>query len=176
MQGGIIRQQLYELLKEEPGVHFESGNTQSDGIQSATKGMQSSKFCLHLAGDTPSSNRLFDAIASHCVPVVISDEIELPYEDVLDYTEFCIFVKSENALQKGFVVKLLKSIKSEEWVKMWKRLKQVELHFRYQHPSEPDDAVNMIWKAIAHKVPPVKFSLNKQNRYKRSEQSSPTDH
>jgi len=175
-QGGIIRQQLYELLKEEPGVHFESGNTQSDGIQSATKGMQSSKFCLHLAGDTPSSNRLFDAIASHCVPVVISDEIELPYEDVLDYTEFCIFVKSENALQKGFVVKLLRSIKSEEWVKMWKRLKQVELHFRYQHPSEPDDAVNMVWKAIARKVPPLKFSLNKQSRYKRSEQSSPTDH
>jgi len=34
---------------------------------------------------------LFDAIASHCVPIIISDEIELPYEDVLDYTEFCIF-------------------------------------------------------------------------------------
>ncbi|VAI21496.1 unnamed protein product [Triticum turgidum subsp. durum] len=28
--------------------------------------MASSKFCLNIAGDTPSSNRLFDAIVSHC--------------------------------------------------------------------------------------------------------------
>jgi hypothetical protein len=170
VQGGIIRQKLYELLKDEPGVHFESGNTQSDGIRSATQGMRSSKFCLHLAGDTPSSNRLFDAVTSHCVPVIISDEIELPYEDVLDYTEFCLFVKAEDALQSGFVINLLRSVKSDEWVRMHNRLQQVDLHFTYQHPTQADDAVHMIWKAIARKLPSLKFSLHKHNRYKRSKQ------
>ncbi|KAH9543401.1 hypothetical protein CY35_13G062600 [Sphagnum magellanicum] len=169
-EGGIIRQKLYELLKDEPGVHFESGNTQSDGIRSATQGMRSSKFCLHLAGDTPSSNRLFDAVTSHCVPVIISDEIELPYEDVLDYTEFCLFVKAEDALQSGFVINLLRSVKSDEWVRMHNRLQQVDLHFTYQHPTQADDAVHMIWKAIARKLPSLKFSLHKHNRYKRSKQ------
>ncbi|KAH9295805.1 hypothetical protein KI387_039393, partial [Taxus chinensis] len=79
--GGFIRQELYAILKNEKGVQFTSGNTQRDGIRKATQGMRSSKFCLNIAGDTPSSNRLFDAIASHCIPVIISDEIELPYED-----------------------------------------------------------------------------------------------
>lgn len=168
MQGGIIRQKLYELLKDESGVRFATGNTQSNGIRSATGGMRSSKFCLHLAGDTPSSNRLFDAVSSHCVPVIISDEIELPYEDYLDYSEFCLFIKSEDALRKNFVIKLLRSVNKVEWTKMRQRLQEVDLHFQYQHPTKPNDAVNMVWKSIARKVPSVKLLLHKQRRYDRS--------
>ncbi|XWS51133.1 hypothetical protein CRYUN_Cryun12cG0150600 [Craigia yunnanensis] len=66
----------------------------------AGQGMASSKFCLNIAGDTPSSNRLFDAIVSHCVPVIISDEIELPFEDVTNYSEFCIFVRASDGCEK----------------------------------------------------------------------------
>lgn len=42
-------------------------------------------FCLNPAGDTPSSARLFDAIVSGCIPVIVSDELELPFEGILDY-------------------------------------------------------------------------------------------
>lgn len=167
-EGGIIRQQLYEMLKDEPDVHFSTGTAQKDGIRSASQGMRSSKFCLHLAGDTPSSNRLFDAIVSHCVPVIISDDIELPYEDELDYTDFCIFVRSSDALQSGFVMDLLHSVKKIEWTRMWNKLKQVDRHFEYQHPTLPNDAVNMIWKTIARRVPSVKQNLNKGKRYSRA--------
>jgi hypothetical protein len=129
--------------------------------------MRASKFCLHLAGDTPSSNRLFDAIASHCVPVIISDDLELPFEEELDYTRFCLFVKAKDALQKGFVVELLQSVDRTEWTQMWNTLQQVHLHFTYQHPSQPNDAVNMVWKSISRKVPSIKFFLHKQNRLAR---------
>lgn len=44
-------------------------------------------FCLSPAGDTPSSARLFDAIVSGCIPVVVSDELELPFEGILDYRQ-----------------------------------------------------------------------------------------
>ncbi|KAJ6686562.1 EXOSTOSIN FAMILY-LIKE PROTEIN [Salix purpurea] len=80
--GGAIRQELYYLLKDEKDVHFTFGTYRGNGIRKAAQGMASSKFCLNIAGDTPSSNRLFDAIASRCVPVIISDDIELPFEDV----------------------------------------------------------------------------------------------
>ncbi|KAG0476330.1 hypothetical protein HPP92_013171 [Vanilla planifolia] len=43
--------------------------------------MRNSIFCLSPAGDTPSSARLFDAIVSGCIPVVVSDELELPFKD-----------------------------------------------------------------------------------------------
>lgn len=167
-EGGIIRQKLYEMLKDEAGVHFSNGNAQKGGIRSASEGMRSSKFCLHLAGDTPSSNRLFDAIVSHCVPVIISDEIELPFEDELDYSDFCIFVRSTDALQSDFLMGLLRSVKEREWTRKWMFLKQLDHHFEYQHPSHPGDAVNMIWRTIARKVPSVKQSLNKAKRYSRS--------
>eukprot|EP00252_Welwitschia_mirabilis_P008728 TRINITY_DN20848_c0_g1_i1.p1 TRINITY_DN20848_c0_g1~~TRINITY_DN20848_c0_g1_i1.p1 ORF type:complete len:509 (-),score=66.42 TRINITY_DN20848_c0_g1_i1:16-1542(-) len=166
--GGYIRQELYSLLKDENGVHFAFGNAQRDGIRSSTIGMRSSKFCLNIAGDTPSSNRLFDAIVSHCVPVIISDEIELPYEDVLDYTEFCVFVRSADALKKGFLINLLKGVKKEEWTRMWEKLNNISHYFEYQYPSQPDDAVQMIWKAIARKLPSVRLSVHKGKRYSRS--------
>lgn len=49
-----------------------------------------SVFCLSPAGDTPSSARLFDAIVSGCIPVIVSDEVELPFEGILDYRKVCL--------------------------------------------------------------------------------------
>ncbi|KAF8403473.1 hypothetical protein HHK36_011577 [Tetracentron sinense] len=167
--GGFIRQELFYLLKEEKDVYFSFGTASGDGINKASQGMHSSKFCLNIAGDTPSSNRLFDAIASHCVPVIISDEIELPYEDVLDYTKFCIFVRTSDALKDKFLIRLIRSIGKEEWTQMWERLKEIEHFFEFQYPSQEDDAVQMIWQAVSRKVPAIRMKLNKSRRFSWSE-------
>lgn len=166
--GGFVRQELFYLLKDEKDVHFSFGSVQKGGINKATKGMHSSKFCLNIAGDTPSSNRLFDAIASHCVPVIISDDIELPYEDVLDYSDFCVFVRTSDALKKNFLINLIKGIGREEWNRMWARLKDVENYFQFQYPSKEGDAVQMIWQAVARRVPSIKMKVHKSRRYTRS--------
>ncbi|PIA53267.1 hypothetical protein AQUCO_00900090v1 [Aquilegia coerulea] len=167
--GGIIRQELYYLLKDEKDVHFSFGSIQKGGIREATKGMHSSKFCLNIAGDTPSSNRLFDAIASHCVPVIISDEIELPYEDILNYSEFSISVRMSDAVKENFLIKLIRSIGKDEWTRMWNKLKEIERFFEYQYPSQQDDAVQMIWQAVARKVPAIKLKLHRSQRFDRSD-------
>ena len=60
--------------------------------------MHSSKFCLDPAGSTPASYRLFDAIVSMCVLVIVSDRIELPFENVfffgynIDYSNLLAIV------------------------------------------------------------------------------------
>lgn len=167
LQGGFIRQELYYLLKDEKDVHFSFGSVAGNGIEQATQGMRASKFCLNIAGDTPSSNRLFDSIISHCVPVIISDEIELPFEDVLDYSKFCVIVRGVDAVKKGFLMNLIKGISRKEWTHMWNRLKEVEKHFEYQYPSQNDDAVQMIWKAIARKVPSIRLKVNRLRRFSR---------
>ncbi|XP_031093519.1 probable arabinosyltransferase ARAD1 [Ipomoea triloba] len=163
--GGYVRQELFYLLKDEKDVHFSFGSIQNDGINQAALGMQASKFCLNIAGDTPSSNRLFDAIASHCVPVIISDEIELPYEDILDYSEFCIFVRTADALKGKFLINFIRSIGKEEWSRMWIKLKEVEKLFEYQFPSEEKGAVQMIWEAIARKLPAAKMKIHRNWRF-----------
>lgn len=166
--GGVIRQELYYLLKDEKDVDFNFGSIQGNGVNKASQGMASSKFCLNTAGDTPSSNRLFDAIASHCVPVIISDEIELPFEDVLDYSQFCIFVSGADAVKKGYLLRLLRGINEDKWTKMWERLKEIVHHFEYQYPSQPGDAVDMIWQAVSRKVSSVQFRFHRKKRYDRS--------
>ncbi|KAK4264187.1 hypothetical protein QN277_025396 [Acacia crassicarpa] len=167
--GGIIRQELYYLLKDEKDIHFAFGTVRKNGVREASHGMALSKFCLNIAGDTPSSNRLFDAIASHCVPVIISDKIELPFEDILDYSDFCLFVRAKDAVKKGYLLNLLGSITQKRWTEMWERLKEITLHFDYQYPSQPGDAVNMIWQEVAHKVSSARFDLHRKNRYNKSE-------
>ncbi|TVU47230.1 hypothetical protein EJB05_06822 [Eragrostis curvula] len=167
--GGFIRQELYYLLKDEKDVHFSFGSVAGNGIEQATQGMRASKFCLNIAGDTPSSNRLFDSIVSHCVPIIISDDIELPFEDVLDYSKFCVIVRGEDAVKKDFLMNLIKGISREDWTRMWNRLKEVEKHFEYQYPSQTDDAVQMIWKAIARKVPSIRLKINRLRRFSRFE-------
>ncbi|KAG6534883.1 probable arabinosyltransferase ARAD1 [Zingiber officinale] len=165
--GGSVRQELFYLLRDEDDVHFSFGSISKNGISEASRGMHASKFCLNVAGDTPSSNRLFDAIASHCVPVIISDEIELPYEDVLDYSSFCIFVRTSDAIKKGFLIKLIRGISREVWTQMWQRLKAVEGYFEFQYPSKKDDAVQMIWQAVARKVPAIRLKLHRARRFAR---------
>ncbi|XVF54307.1 hypothetical protein PTKIN_Ptkin05aG0170700 [Pterospermum kingtungense] len=168
--GGAIRRELYYLLKDEKDVHFAFGTIQGNGINQAGQGMASSKFCLNIAGDTPSSNRLFDAIVSHCVPVIISDKIGLPFEDVIDYSEFCIFVRASDAVKKGYLLNLLRGVKRDKWTKMWEKLKEIVQHFQYQYPSQPCDAVDMIWEAVTHKVSSVQFGIHRENRYSRTKQ------
>lgn len=155
-------------MKDEKDVHFSFGTIKGDGIDLASKGMHSSKFCLNIAGDTPSSNRLFDAIASHCVPVIISDEIELPFEDVLDYSEFCVFVSTSDALKDKFLINFIRNITREDWTRMWRVLKEVDHFFEFQFPSKENDAVQMIWKAILRKIPARKRKIHSENRLLRT--------
>ena len=76
-----------EELKSAEDIVIEEGSAGAQGKAAAQDGMRKSLFCLSPAGDTPSSARLFDAIVSGCIPVIISDEVELPFEGILDYRE-----------------------------------------------------------------------------------------
>ncbi|KAJ0078615.1 hypothetical protein Patl1_23834 [Pistacia atlantica] len=83
--GGKIRAKLVAELTGADHVDIEEGTAGEGGKVAAQNGMRRSIFCLSPAGDTPSSARLFDAIVSGCIPVIVSDELELPFEGILDY-------------------------------------------------------------------------------------------
>lgn len=135
-------------------------------IQQSSKGMRSSKFCLHPAGDTPSSCRLFDAIVSHCVPVIVSDQIELPFEDEIDYSQFSIFFSTKEALQPGYMVDQLRKFPKQKWTEMWKQLKNVSHHYEFQYPPKREDAVSMLWRQVKYKLPGVSLSVHRSRRLK----------
>ncbi|XP_047053083.1 probable arabinosyltransferase ARAD1 [Lolium rigidum] len=163
---GKIRKKLAKILKDKEGVRFEDSLATGDGIKTSTEGMRSSKFCLHPAGDTPSSCRLFDAIVSHCVPVIISSRIELPFEDEIDYSEFSLFFSVEEALRPDYLLNQLRQMPKEKWVEMWSKLKNVSSHYEFQYPPRKGDAVNMIWRQVKHKIPAVNLAIHRNRRLK----------
>ncbi|KAI4332597.1 hypothetical protein L6164_017492 [Bauhinia variegata] len=85
--------------------------------------MHASKFCLHPAGDTPSACRLFHAILSMCVPVIVCDDIELPFEDIIDYRKIAIFVETSAAVKPGY--SMLRAVASDRILEYQKELKEV---------------------------------------------------
>ncbi|KAL3690919.1 hypothetical protein R1sor_004570 [Riccia sorocarpa] len=163
---GIVRTKLANIIRNETGVRFEEGIRNETGFLQATEGMRNSKFCLDPAGDTPSSCRLFDAIVSHCVPVILSDKIELPFEADLDYTSFALFYSVEESLQPGWLLSQLRNVSQVQWLQMWNRLKEVSHHFEYQFPSKKNDAVSMIWKQLHRKIPAMKLKIHRKERLK----------
>uniref|UniRef100_A0A0D9V6Z7 NAC domain-containing protein n=1 Tax=Leersia perrieri TaxID=77586 RepID=A0A0D9V6Z7_9ORYZ len=136
-QGGKIRSKLVTELKDAEGVVIEEGTAGAEGKAAAQNGMRRSLFCLNPAGDTPSSARLFDAIVSGCIPVIISDELELPFEGILDYRKIALFVSSSDAVQPGWLVKYLKGIDARRiremqsnLLKIAGNLVNIKLHIR----------------------------------------------
>ncbi|CAI5514745.1 unnamed protein product [Closterium sp. Naga37s-1] len=162
---GYIRKLIFDMYHKEPDVRFvESKITGPQDIISAAEGLRNSRFCLNAAGDTPSSARLFDAITSHCVPVVISNKIELPFETSIDYSDFTLFVSHEDALRQGYLLRLLRTFPRERWLQMWQTLQQVKHHFEFQYPSQPGDAVSMVWREIRKKLPRVRLAIHRGKR------------
>ena len=130
-QGGKIRDVLFQILENEDDVIIKHGAQSRESRRAATQGMHTSKFCLHPAGDTPSACRLFDAIVSLCVPVIVSDHIELPFEDAVDYKKIAIFVDSTSAVKPGFLVKLLRDVSGQKILEFQQELMKVQI----QHSS-----------------------------------------
>ncbi|CAI7811022.1 unnamed protein product, partial [Closterium sp. NIES-53] len=150
-QGGAMRVQLARLLANVSGADIAEGSPLQGGVQAATAGMRASKFCLVPEGDTASSCRLFDAILSHCIPLVISDSLDLPFEEALDYTAFALFLPQALALRPGYVETFLRNVSHESAFVMWQRLREVAHHFVYSTPPKPGGAEDMIWQAVARR-------------------------
>uniref|UniRef100_A0A2P2IIV8 Catalytic n=1 Tax=Rhizophora mucronata TaxID=61149 RepID=A0A2P2IIV8_RHIMU len=167
--GGKVRAKLAKILAGYDDVHYERSRPTTEAIKASTQGMRLSKFCLTPAGDTPSSCRLFDAIVSHCVPVIVSDQIELPYEDELDYSQFSIFFSIQEAIQPGYMVDQLRKLSKERWTAMWKQLKNISHHFEFQFPPKKEDAVNMLWRQVKHKLPGAQLAVHRSHRLRVSD-------
>ncbi|KAJ6802758.1 putative arabinosyltransferase ARAD1 [Iris pallida] len=162
--GGKIRSKLVEVLQDNEGVTIEEGSAGAAGKESAQTGMRRSIFCLSPAGDTPSSARLFDAIVSGCIPVIVSDELELPFEGILDYRKIALFVSSRDAVQPGWLVQFLKGISSDQIKEMQANLVKYSRHFLYSSPSQPLGPEDLTWRMIAGKLLNIKLHIRRSQR------------
>ncbi|KAG0613223.1 hypothetical protein M758_6G086600 [Ceratodon purpureus] len=162
--GGRIRAKLAAVLRDEKGVVIQKGSSGVEGNAATELGMRRSVFCLSPAGDTPSSARLFDAIVSGCIPVVVSDELELPFEGILDYRQAALFVSAAQAVQKGWLVAHLRNKTSHEIATMQQQLAQYARHFQYATPAQPLGPEDLTWRMVAGKLQSVRLHISRSQR------------
>ncbi|CAM8970589.1 unnamed protein product [Rhodiola kirilowii] len=168
---GLVREKIWDLVVGERDVIMEEGFPIATGREQSIKGMRGSEFCLHPAGDTPTSCRLFDAIQSLCIPVIVSDNIELPFEGIIDYSEFSVFVAVSDALQPKWLVSHLRSFSTEKKDQFRQRMAQAQPVFVYDNgypdgigPVPKNGAVNHIWKKVCQKLPIIREAIVREKR------------
>lgn len=150
---------------------MEEGFPNATGREQSIKGMRTSEFCLHPSGDTPTSCRLFDAVQSLCIPVIVSDNIELPFEGMVDYSEFSVFVAVSDALQPSLLVNHLRSYSNDQKDRFRRNMALVQPIFEYENgqpggigPVSPNGAINYIWRKVHQKLPMIKETIIREKR------------
>ncbi|KAJ6360732.1 hypothetical protein OIU77_004698 [Salix suchowensis] len=121
----MVRENLWDLLVNEPGVVMEEGFPTATGREQSIRGMRTAEFCLHPAGDTQSL----------CIPVIVSDNIELPFEGMVDYTEFSVFVAVDDALKPRWLMDHLRSISEKQKEEFHQNMAKIQTIFQFENGS-----------------------------------------
>ena len=104
--------------------------------------MVNSDFCCVPHGDGPTTKRLFDTFRTLCIPIVLSDEIMFPFEDLfVDYTNIVIQIPAFEPNLIPLVMSLpTKKKKAQMRENMLKISHLLEQDFDYDvHPG------NLMW-------------------------------
>lgn len=82
-----VRAKIKEYYERDPLFYIQEGGSANYHME-----LTQSVFCLAPLGFASWSGRMFDSIMMGCIPVIISDGLVAPYEDLLDYRTFAIKV------------------------------------------------------------------------------------
>ncbi|CAA0836995.1 Probable glycosyltransferase [Striga hermonthica] len=107
--------------------------------------LKKSKFCLCPSGYEVASPRVVEAIYAECVPVLISDSYVPPFSDVLNWRMFSVTVRVKDIPKlKG----ILMGISEAKYLKMQRRVKEVQRHFVVNGPTKRFDLFHMIVHSV----------------------------
>ncbi|KAL5976579.1 hypothetical protein ACLOJK_020912 [Asimina triloba] len=107
--------------------------------------MKKSKFCICPSGYEVASPRIVEAIYAECVPVIISDGYVLPFSDVLNWKAFSVQVSVSDIPN---LKNILLGISRQQYIRMQKRVKQVQKHFVVNSPPKRFDVFHMVLHSI----------------------------
>ena len=145
-----------EILSVDKIREHSFGYTKNFSTRLLVEGMQRSTFCLAPRGDTPSSRRVFDAVAAGCIPVLIADDYTPPFPE-LDWSGFSVrFDLGDAVADPCQVFEQLRRIPATEVSQKLARLREVAPMLSYGHWSaegiHPGGAIDLALAAVHRAV------------------------
>ena len=144
-----VRRFLMRRLAGEAGVVIEAAtalrNASYQPHSQYLRRMLGSTFCLAPRGDTASSRRVYESIAAGCIPVIIADDLALPFAKRLRYTDFAVRFTERFALTQPLeMVQRLRAMPAAKVRAMQDALLRARPNFLWHtDPSRPS-AVDQI--------------------------------
>ncbi|KAG8648398.1 hypothetical protein MANES_09G188500v8, partial [Manihot esculenta] len=128
----------FDISTEHPTTYYED--------------MQRAIFCLCPLGWAPWSPRLVDAVVFGCIPVIIADDIVLPFGDPIPWEEIGVFVAEEGVPKLDTI---LASIPTQVILRKQRLLANpsMERAMLFPQPAQPGDAFHQILNGLARKLP-----------------------
>ncbi|KAF2296613.1 hypothetical protein GH714_000577 [Hevea brasiliensis] len=153
-QGKIGRLKLIELAKQYPdkleSPELKFSGPDKLGRMEYFQHLRNAKFCLAPRGESSWTLRFYESFFVECVPVILSDQAELPFQNVIDYTFFSI--KWPSAQIGPELLDYLESIPDEDVEKMIARGRQIRCLWVYAPETEFCSAMQGIMWELQRKV------------------------
>ncbi|XP_057460515.1 probable glycosyltransferase At5g03795 isoform X1 [Actinidia eriantha] len=140
---GHIRYLLLEQWKEKDDDVQVYDNLPNDASYESM--LKKSRFCLCPSGYEVASPRVIEAIYAECVPVLISDGYVPPLSDVLNWKAFSVSVAVKDIPN---LKRILMGISQSQYLRMHRRVKQVQRHFVINGPPKRFDIFHMMVHSI----------------------------
>ncbi|XP_038686803.1 probable glycosyltransferase At5g03795 [Tripterygium wilfordii] len=102
---------------------------------------KTSKYCICDGASFRTRICITDSIYFGCVPVILYDKYELPFNDILDWKKFSIIIAEDNV---GRVEQILEDIPDSEFSDLHYNIVKVQRHFVWNSPPRKYDAFHMI--------------------------------
>ncbi|GAQ87674.1 Exostosin family protein [Klebsormidium nitens] len=149
-----IRPRIRDLLQNETDIIFKQASSDCDR-ECYHREMSRANFCLCPLGWTPWTLRFYQAVMTRCIPVVVADDIEFPWENEIDYSRFAIKVPEAKI---DTLVELMRGMPEEERELRRLEMDKVWLKYTYQRPPREGDAFHMLLRELARKTRRFKHS------------------
>ncbi|KDP23220.1 hypothetical protein JCGZ_23053 [Jatropha curcas] len=136
LQNSHIRQELINLWGNDTDMDIFDGSPSFP----YDEGFKRSRYCLHVKGYEVNTARISDAIHYGCIPVIISNNYDLPFANVLDWSKFSIIIHHRDI---AFLKKRLLAITTQTYLDMYHNLCKVRRHFRWHITPKGYDSFYM---------------------------------
>ncbi|XP_076909983.1 putative glycosyltransferase At5g11130 [Bidens hawaiensis] len=141
---GFVRARLFEYWGNKEDNDIQVHNYLPKG-ENHTERLTQSKYCLCPSGYEVATSRLTEAIHAGCVPVVIKDHYVLPYNDVLDWSQFSVQVSVDKIPE---IKRILQEIPFSKYLELHRKVIEVQRHFTLNLPAKHFDVIHMILHSV----------------------------